>query len=200
MPGAGVEVTACYFPLTWDYEERRERCQEQYGFECTCPRCKVSPLQSGAPAAPSPHILCLFEEAPGHAAQAAAISLPCMYLALAVLFPCQNEPHCLHGRLQMEAAWFAEEEAMVSSSEADAQNGMHPQPLLAAQESEGTIDEGYVSVFLLRHVCPDEDCLGTLAPDAPGSTTFVCNMCGQNRTYDAFLIELEQGTQHEGSE
>eukprot|EP00891_Asterochloris_glomerata_P006071 jgi/Astpho2/6071/Aster-x0715 len=104
---AGVEVTACYFPLTWDYEERRERCQEQYGFECTCSRCK------------------------------------------------------------MEAAWLAEEVAMVSSSEADAQFDLQPESPLAAQESEGTIDEGYVSVFLLRHVCPDEDCLVALKEQTP---------------------------------
>ena len=89
---------------------------------------------------------------------------------------------------------------MVSSSEADGENDLQPQFSLAAEESEGTINEGYVSVFLLRHVCPDEDCLGTLAPDAQGSTTFVCNMCGQSRTYEVFLRELEQGTQHEGSE
>ncbi len=200
VPGAGVEVTACYFPLTWDYEERRERCQEQYGFECTCSRCKVSHQQSTAPAAFSPHLLCPVRK---HLStlprQLPSVCSACLSL-FSVLLVREDEPNCLHGCLQMEAAWLAEEEAMVSSSEADAQFDLQPESPLAAQESEGTIDEGYVSVFLLRHVCPDEDCLGTLAPDAQGSTTFVCNMCGQSRTYEAFLRELEQGTQHEGSE
>ena len=85
MPGAGVEVTACYFPLTWDYEERRERCQEQYGFECTCPRCKVSPQQPKLQPQYLPTPSVSFEEAPVHAAQAAAISLLCTSLALSML-------------------------------------------------------------------------------------------------------------------
>lgn len=38
---AGEQLTQSYFPLTWRYEERQERCQEQYGFTCACVRCKV---------------------------------------------------------------------------------------------------------------------------------------------------------------
>ncbi len=37
----GEEVTQSYFPLTWDYEARQQQCQQQYGFECSCPRCLV---------------------------------------------------------------------------------------------------------------------------------------------------------------
>ena len=38
---AGEEITQSYFPLTWDLEARQQQCQEQYGFECSCPRCRV---------------------------------------------------------------------------------------------------------------------------------------------------------------
>jgi SET and MYND domain-containing protein len=37
---AGEEVTQSYFPLTWSFIQRQERCREQYGFICRCPRCK----------------------------------------------------------------------------------------------------------------------------------------------------------------
>lgn len=37
---AGEEVTQSYFPITWPFLQRQERCREQYGFVCRCPRCK----------------------------------------------------------------------------------------------------------------------------------------------------------------
>ncbi|KAL4419948.1 hypothetical protein ABPG75_007046 [Micractinium tetrahymenae] len=37
---AGEEVTQSYFPLPWPLGERQQRCREDYGFECACPRCK----------------------------------------------------------------------------------------------------------------------------------------------------------------
>ncbi len=38
---AGEELTQSYFPLHTSFHGRQQRCREQYGFECTCPRCKV---------------------------------------------------------------------------------------------------------------------------------------------------------------
>lgn len=38
---AGEELTQSYFPLPWPLADRRQRCQEDYGFTCTCPRCQV---------------------------------------------------------------------------------------------------------------------------------------------------------------
>ena len=38
---AGEEITQSYFPLPVGYQERQKRLQEDYGFTCTCPRCKV---------------------------------------------------------------------------------------------------------------------------------------------------------------
>ena len=30
-----------YFPLPYSYRERQQRCRQQYGFACGCPRCQV---------------------------------------------------------------------------------------------------------------------------------------------------------------
>ena len=36
------------------------------------------------------------------------------------------------------------------------------------------------------------ECFGTMAPEAPGSETLRCNMCGGARTEAEFLAEMEQ--------
>jgi SET and MYND domain-containing protein len=38
---AGEEFTQSYFPLNASYGARQQRCAEQYGFACACPRCQV---------------------------------------------------------------------------------------------------------------------------------------------------------------
>lgn len=50
-PCAGEEVTQSYFPLPWPLTERQQRCRQDYGFECACPRCKARP--SAAPGPPA---------------------------------------------------------------------------------------------------------------------------------------------------
>lgn len=64
----------------------------------------------------------------------------------------------------------------------------------AAEEAEppasGGIDDAYIQVFMLKYVCPQEDCSGTLAP-GEGSGTYTCNMCGGSRTEAEFLRELQ---------
>lgn len=40
-PCVGEELTQSYFPIIWSLEERRKACREQYGFDCSCPRCQV---------------------------------------------------------------------------------------------------------------------------------------------------------------
>lgn len=39
---AGEEFTQSYFPLHVSYPLRQQRCRDQYGFACNCPRCKAS--------------------------------------------------------------------------------------------------------------------------------------------------------------
>ena len=37
----GTEITSSYVPLHWELAERQEQCQEVFGFECTCLRCRA---------------------------------------------------------------------------------------------------------------------------------------------------------------
>jgi len=57
------------------------------------------------------------------------------------------------------------------------------------------MDEGYVSVFLLKYLCVDEACEGTMVPLAGEAMAGVmaCNVCGERRTEEAFLEGLAAG-------
>lgn len=54
-------------------------------------------------------------------------------------------------------------------------------------EANGGVDAAYIEVFLIKYVCPRENCFGTMAPCALGSTTHECNMCGCMRTDAEFM-------------
>jgi hypothetical protein len=130
---SGEEVLQSYFPLTWGYLERQERCREQYGFRCACPRCDE------------------------------------------------------------EARWESE----LSGSDEDMVPAAPGSQNLNENKNieDSSIDESYIFVFLLRHVCPDEDCGGTLAPvsgceSGPGRK-YECNLCGRLRSEAEFMAELE---------
>lgn len=56
-------------------------------------------------------------------------------------------------------------------------------------------DAGYIQVFLLKFVCPRDDCFGTMAPTAMGSSLHECNMCGFKRSEEAFMADLESAMQ-----
>ena len=57
------------------------------------------------------------------------------------------------------------------------------------------MDEGYVSVFLLKYLCVDEACEGTMVPLAGEAMAGVmaCNVCGGRRTEEEFLEGLAAG-------
>lgn len=59
----------------------------------------------------------------------------------------------------------------------------------AEQEAEHA-DAGYIQMFLLKYVCPQADCFGTMVPQE-GSDVYECNMCGFSRTNAEFLTELD---------
>lgn len=54
------------------------------------------------------------------------------------------------------------------------------------------VDEGYVSIFLIKYLCPDPDCEGTMVPvlDDP-EKSLVCNVCSAKRTEVQFMSSLE---------
>ncbi|BDA45650.1 probable histone-lysine N-methyltransferase SMYD1 [Coccomyxa sp. Obi] len=135
---AGEEFTQSYFPLHVSYPVRQQRCQEQYGFVCTCPRCK--------------------EES---------------------TWPEDDEADSL-----------GEEDTMEMEAEAEAASGEAEMMGEAEEGGEGA-NAGYIQVFLLKYVCPQADCFGTLVPTQPGSTVQECNMCGCRRTEAQFLADLE---------
>ena len=59
--------------------------------------------------------------------------------------------------------------------------------------TEEGMDDGYVAVFVLKYLCADETCEGTMVPllgDA--HKTQACNVCGRTRTEAQFLEELQQ--------
>lgn len=41
---AGEELFLSYFPLNWSLQERTERLQQDYGFQCSCERCNLEKI------------------------------------------------------------------------------------------------------------------------------------------------------------
>jgi SET and MYND domain-containing protein len=68
------------------------------------------------------------------------------------------------------------------------------------EEAMGSDEEAQESfphaIFFVKYLCPDESCGGTLAPLPPSqgvaSTSMECNVCGQLRTEEEFLEEIEE--------
>jgi len=67
-------------------------------------------------------------------------------------------------------------------------------------ESEGeisdpnqiSVDEGYVGLFLLKYLCVDEECEGTMVPILDCTEkTLVCNVCSKTRNEKQFLEMLQ---------
>ena len=71
-----------------------------------------------------------------------------------------------------------------------------PAPTTAPPE-EPPLEPTYLHLFLLKYVCPQPGCFGTLAPGV-GTDVFSCNICGQQRSEAQFLAELEQDQEQGG--
>jgi len=96
--------------------------------------------------------------------------------------------------VQEESTWPSDDEADSFGEEAmemegtagpGAGQGEGPSP------EEDRADAGYINVFLLKYVCPQADCFGTMVPNGPASSLHKCNMCGFRRTEAQFLADLE---------
>ena len=90
-----------------------------------------------------------------------------------------------------EADNLGQEDSMETESEAEGVSGEAEVMGDEAEEGGEGADAGYIQVFLLKYVCPQADCFGTLVPTHPGSTVQECNMCGCRRTEAQFLANLE---------
>ncbi len=62
-------------------------------------------------------------------------------------------------------------------------------------DSKDRADAGYIQVFLLKYVCPQADCFGTMAPVGLGSSLHECSMCRQQRSEAEFMADLEAAMQ-----
>lgn len=67
-----------------------------------------------------------------------------------------------------------------------AEPAVAPKPGVAAA---GCTDE-YIQMFVMKFVCPQEECFGTMAPTF-GTNKAQCNMCGHVRSEAEFLAEVE---------
>jgi SET and MYND domain-containing protein len=137
-----------------------------YGFSCTCPRCQL-------------------EQQDGWAAEQDGNS--------------------------SSGEWETDEEAsddadMDDTAHQEAAEGPSADPAAAAaaaaageeaggEGAEGgssseAMDSTYLSLFLLKYVCPSEGCFGTMAA-LSGCDSCQCNVCGRLRTDAEFLASLE---------
>ena len=180
---AGEEFTQSYFPLNASYAARQQRCAEQYGFTCTCPRCKVR--------------ACM------HACMHAHRSVPCAHhWAFDLLHGSGKQAACCrysapsHGMSndccplgvtgQEEATW---------PEDADADDWEPAVAMEQDEEDTSRADAGYIQVFLLKYVCPQADCFGTMAPVGVGSSLHECSMCRHQRSEAEFMADLEVAMQ-----
>lgn len=69
---------------------------------------------------------------------------------------------------------------------ADGGNG-HPD---APGGMAGGCTDEYIQLFIMKYVCPREECHGTLAPIL-GTDRSQCNICGGVRTEAEFLAEMQ---------
>jgi hypothetical protein len=54
------------------------------------------------------------------------------------------------------------------------------------------VDDGYIAVFLLKYLCMDNACEGTMVPVLGSANgTHMCNVCGRSRTNAEFMRGLE---------
>lgn len=84
---------------------------------------------------------------------------------------------------ELDDAHQQQQEVAGSSSSLDP-----PQQHLQQPES---IDPAYLSLFILKYMCPQEGCFGVMAAVA-GAEMCECSVCGFTRTDQQFLAGLEQ--------
>ena len=89
---------------------------------------------------------------------------------------------------QEEATWFSDNEHEMGDEAAETQSLGSDQEM---DTDTGIADEAYIGMFLLKYVCPKEDCFGTMIP-LEGRSSYKCNMCGLQRTEEEFMAAVEQ--------
>ena len=96
--------------------------------------------------------------------------------------------------VQEEGLWLSEDDEAMKAEAPQAEEG--DQEMDAAA---GVADEAYIHMFLLKYVCPVEECGGTMIPPtigdlgpADGTSIFTCTMCGLHRTEEQFMASVRE--------
>uniref|UniRef100_A0A383WD32 SET domain-containing protein n=1 Tax=Tetradesmus obliquus TaxID=3088 RepID=A0A383WD32_TETOB len=180
----GSEVTLSYFPLHWELRERQAQAQQVYGFTCGCPRCQLEASPEWQQQADDDEDDGSgwetddggedSEAAAGDAADAAGSSSD---------HDMEESEHQQQLQLQqLRAAIRAA--AVTAAAAAAAASGTPLQP-------PEPLDASYLSLFMLKYVCPVQGCFGTMAA-LRGSNACECSVCGALRSEAEFLAGLEQ--------
>ncbi len=92
---------------------------------------------------------------------------------------------------QEEATWLSDAEDEVADT-GDAMGEEGSETCSNQMDTDdGKADEAYIGMFVLKYVCPIEDCYGTMIPKYRRDS-YTCNMCGFQRTEQQFLAAMEQ--------
>mmetsp|Transcript_3729 Transcript_3729/g.23405 ORF Transcript_3729/g.23405 Transcript_3729/m.23405 type:complete len:416 (-) Transcript_3729:4370-5617(-) len=92
---------------------------------------------------------------------------------------------CGCNRCQVESTWGMEEDAEHED--------------VSHQITEDSDMDAYVRMFILKYVCTNGECGGTLIP-LPGGQVSRCNICGIQRSEEQFLASLEAEEEDEVEE
>jgi SET and MYND domain-containing protein len=85
------------------------------------------------------------------------------------------------------------EEDPVLPDQLQMQQAQLPQQQQHNQQQQEPMEPGYLSIFLLKFMCPKEGCFGTMAAvQGSSSGACECSVCGTLRSEAEFLAELEQ--------
>lgn len=109
---------------------------------------------------------------------------------------------CKCERCKIEEGWSDEEQADESGGiEGDASGEEDEEMEVTTDEEELEVEEAQEgsfphAMFFVKYLCPRESCGGTLAPLPPNegvtSSVMECNVCGQLRSEEEFLKEIEE--------
>eukprot|EP00798_Chlamydomonas_sp_ICE-L_P018503 gene18503-25002_t len=170
----GTEIVQSYFPLNWKFKERQQRCKQLYGFTCVCPRCQTEYKQTA-------------EEEDN-----------------------SDDWETDDGEEDMEDADAAKADETAKQDDPDDATAKQDDPdaaNMAEDEDdeslppgeEPALDPTYIQLFMLKYVCPQPDCFGTMAPRPPAeaapdaSPIFECSVCAHLRSEKEFLDDIEGG-------
>eukprot|EP00775_Hariotina_reticulata_P013980 gene13980-14095_t len=170
---AGTELTQSYFPLNWDLQERQQQAQQVYGFTCGCPRCLLEC---------TPEWQQQQEEEEEDGSDRG-----------------DNSGSSGDWETDEESAADIPDGANVAGTSEDmvhegVQGGVADELVgSSSYQQQQQLEPAYLSVFLLKYMCPREGCFGTMAAiQGSREGTCECCVCGSTRTNAQFLADLQQ--------